>query len=130
MFWSLYGFFTYPLSISNNTFSISKITIFAATINIIGNLIFIPFYGIWGSLIVTYISYFVFGFAGLLNIENRNFLKKYINITKVCFYSFLLNITFLIISYSARDISIFYKLLITVALLPVGIVYIKRINKS
>jgi O-antigen/teichoic acid export membrane protein len=129
MFWSLYGFFTYPLSISNNTFSISKITILAATINIIGNLIFIPFYGIWGSLIVTYISYFVFGFAGLLNNENRNFLKKYINISKVCLYSFFLNISFLVISYSAKDINMIYKLLVTVALLPVGMIYIKRINK-
>lgn len=126
MFWSVYSFFTYPLSINNKSFSISKITILAAAINIIGNIIFIPFYGYWASLVVTYFSYIVFGFAGLLNQENRRFLNKYINITKFCFAMLVLNILLLVIAYTFKDASIIIKSVLTLSTLPAAFYVLKN----
>ena len=129
MYWSLYSFFTYPLSIGNKSFSISKITILAASINIIGNIIFIPFYGYWASLGVTYFSYIVFGFVGLLNQENRRFLNKYLNITKLCFAMLILNIVLLIIAYSLKDSSIIIKSVLTLSTIP-AVFYLLKNAKS
>lgn len=129
MYWSLYSFFTYPLSIGNKSFSISKITILAASINIIGNIIFIPIYGYWASLGVTYFSYIVFGFAGLLNHENRRFLNKYINITKLCLAMLFLNLLLLVIAYSFKDASIIIKSVITLSALP-AVFYVLKNAKS
>ncbi len=126
MFWSVYSFFTYPLSIKNKSFSISKITILAATINIIGNIILIPFYGYWASLGVTYFSYIVFGFAGLLNNENRRFLNKYLNITKFCFAMLILNVVLLLIAYLFKDASIIIKTVLTLSTLAVAFFIVKH----
>ncbi len=126
MYWSLYSFFTYPLSIGNKSFSISKITILAATINIIGNIILIPFYGYWASLGVTYFSYIVFGFAGLLNNENRRFLNKYLNITKFCFAMLILNVVLLLIAYLFKDASIIIKTVLTLSTLAVAFFIVKH----
>jgi O-antigen/teichoic acid export membrane protein len=126
MYWGLYSFFTYPLSIGNKSFSISKITILAATINIIGNIILIPFYGYWASLGVTYFSYIVFGFAGLLNNENRRFLNKYLNITKFCFAMLILNVVLLLIAYLFKDASIIIKTVLTLSTLAVAFFIVKH----
>lgn len=120
MFLSLYSIFSYPLSIQNRTFSISKITMIAAVVNIVGNLIFIPKFGIWASLGVTYFSYLIFGFAGLLDKKNRLFLNKYVNITKLSFFLFVINFSFFIISYGLKDINYLYKILITLLLITFG----------
>lgn len=128
MFWSIYSFFTYPLSIKNQTFAISKITLLAASFNIIGNIILIPLYGIWASLGVTYVSYIIFGFAGLLNRENRLFLNRYINITRTSLYLFFINLFLFIVSYLVKDSVIFYKSLITISLLPIGFLIKKYLN--
>lgn len=121
MYLSLYAIFSYPLSIHNRIFSISKITMIAAIVNIVGNLILIPKYGIWASLGVTYFSYLIFGFAGLLDTKNRLFLNKYINITKLSFFIFIINFSFFVISYSLKDINYLYKILITLLLITFGI---------
>jgi O-antigen/teichoic acid export membrane protein len=114
MFWSIYSFFTYPLSISGKTFSISKISLLAASVNIIGNIILIPYYGIWAAVGVTYVSYIVFGFAGLLNKQNRLFLNKYINIVRVCFFLFGINLALFIISYLNKNSGLSLKIAITI----------------
>jgi O-antigen/teichoic acid export membrane protein len=129
MFWSLYTFFTYPLSIKNKTFSVSKISLTAAIFNIIGNIIFIPYFGIWAALGVTYVSYIIFGFAGLLNKENRTFLNNYINILKVSFYLFMLNILLFIMAYWVKDLSIVIKTGITISVfLALFILYKKKVK--
>jgi O-antigen/teichoic acid export membrane protein len=128
MFLSLYSIFSYPLSIQNRTFSISKITMFAAVVNIVGNLIFIPKYGIWASLGVTYFSYLIFGFAGLLDRKNRLFLNKYVNITKLSLLLFVINFSFFVISYSLKDINYLYKILITLLLITFGMLVKSKSN--
>lgn len=113
MFWSIYTFFTYPLLIKNQTFSISKISLAAAFFNIAGNIILIPHYGIWAALGVTYVSYIIFGFAGLLNKDNRDFLSTYINISKVSVYLFLFNVALFLIAFLTRDFNVLYKFCLT-----------------
>lgn len=114
MFWSIYTFFTFPLSINNKTFSVSVISLTAAFINIIGNIILIPYFGIWAALGVTYFSYMIFGFAGLLNKENRNFLNKYVDIVKLCIFLFIVNIALFIVAYACKDFGVLVKILVTI----------------
>jgi O-antigen/teichoic acid export membrane protein len=129
MFWGMYAFFVYPLSISNNTFAISKITILAALINLFGNIVFIPYFGFWGSLFVTYVSYFVFGFSGLLYKENRIFFEKYVNITKLCLISFSINIFLFAFSYLSRDLDIYFKFIISIFSVISFIIFVRFKNK-
>lgn len=62
----LYQYASYPLSIKGKTALISKISLSAALINIILNIIMIPFIGYWAAVISTYISFMLFGMACLL----------------------------------------------------------------
>lgn len=130
MFLSLQSFLSYPLYIHNKTFSISKITLLAAAFNILGNILLIPFYGIWASLAVTYFSYMIYGFAGLLIKENRLFINNYININLVCFYNLLLNLFFLIISFYVKDLNIYYKFFITILLILIGLILMLIFKKK
>nr|WP_295869231.1 lipopolysaccharide biosynthesis protein [uncultured Chitinophaga sp.] len=114
MFWPIYTIFTIPLSIQGKTFSISKISLLAAIFNLIGNIILVPVWGIWASVGVTYCSYLIFGVAGLMNKENREFLDKYVNIAKVTIIGSLLNIALLLISYTLRDSGYLLKIIITI----------------
>jgi len=126
MFWSIYTFFTYPLSIQSKTFSISLISLTAAAVNIIGNLILIPRFGIWAALGVTYFSYMIFGFAGLLNKENRIYLNKYVNIIKLCILLFVINIMLFVVAYICKDYGFITKGIITILLLGIFGLYTKK----
>jgi O-antigen/teichoic acid export membrane protein len=116
MFWSIYTFFTYPLTIKNQTFSVSMISLTAAGVNIVVNIILIPYFGIWAALGVTYFSYMIFGFAGLLNKENRHFLNKYINVIKLCIFLFGVNVILFVIAYLSKDIGFVLKGIFTLVL--------------
>lgn len=122
MFWSIYTFFTYPLSIQNKTFLISKISIIAAIFNVIGNVIFIPYFNIWATLGTTYCSYMIFGFAGLFNKENRLFLDRYIDIKKLCAALLILNVLLFFIAFIIKDVSVYGKL--TISFITVGAFYL------
>lgn len=117
MFWPVYTFFTYPLGIQKKTFSISKISISAAGINFVGNIILIPFWGIWATLGVTYVSYMVFAIAGLFNRKNCAFLSKYINVKKFCFGMLFINIFLFLLSYYFMEYDCKVKLVITFLLI-------------
>jgi O-antigen/teichoic acid export membrane protein len=109
MFWSIYCFFTYPLSIKSQTFSISKISLLAAGVNIIGNIILIPYFGIWAALGTTYFSYLVFGVAGLFNRENRTFLNRFVNVKQLCFVLLLLNLSLFCLAFYSKDFNWIFK---------------------
>lgn len=117
MFWSIYAFVTYPPSIEGKTITISKISLLAAVFNIIGNLIFIPHFGIYSALAFTYLSYIVFGFSGLFYKEIRVSMAKYTNIMKLSAILFFLNICLLFIAYSQMDASIVVKITITLSVI-------------
>jgi O-antigen/teichoic acid export membrane protein len=120
MFTSIYTFFSYILIIDNKTFSISKISLSAALSNLILNIILIPLYGIYGALIVTYLSYIIFGFAGLIEKENRIYLNRYLDISKACFLFFLVNLSFLVLNLLLMDSSTLIKLTVTLILLTLS----------
>lgn len=117
MYWSIYSFFVYPLSIKKQTFAISKISMLAAVINLVISIILIPYLGVMGALAASYASYVIFGFAGLLNKENRELFNKYLNITKFCIVMLALNALAFVIAYYLKDATIFIKIIITLALL-------------
>lgn len=119
MYWSVYTFFTYPLSIKGKTFSISKISLTASAVNIAGNLIAIPLFGIWGALGTTYLSYMIFGIAGIFNKENREFLNRYINVTKLCFYFMMINLALFVAAFLTKDLNITTKLFVTLGVLSI-----------
>ncbi len=130
MFWSIYSFFTYPLSIKGQTFSISKITLLAAAFNLVGNFVFIPHYGIWGALVVTYLSYMIFGFAGLLNKENRTYLNRYINVFPLSALLLVINVMLFVIAYSIKDEGVIVKIGLTVFILCFSLFIFKKQNSN
>jgi O-antigen/teichoic acid export membrane protein len=117
MFWSTYTFFTYPLSIQKKTFSISRISLFAAVINLVINIFLIPVWGIWAAVATTYFSYMIFGVAGILNKKNREFLNAYMNVTRLCLGTTLLNIAFFVMAYLCKDNSYVVKILLSLSVL-------------
>jgi O-antigen/teichoic acid export membrane protein len=128
MFWGINSFFTYPLAISNQTLAISKITMLAASFNLLGNIIFIPIYGIWASAFITFVSYVIFGFAGILNKSNRQFLMKYIDLSRFSVIMFSLNILFLIFSYFVIDAEIPTKIMLTLGFIFIFLIVVKKIK--
>ncbi|SIO49086.1 oligosaccharide flippase family protein [Chitinophaga niabensis] len=123
MYWSVYSFFVYPLSIKKQTFAISKISMLAAAVNLVISIILIPYLGVMAALIATYVSYVIFGFAGLLNKENRDLFNKYLNITKFCLVMLAINAIAFLVAYYLMDTAIFSKIVITSALL-IGILIV------
>lgn len=57
IFFPLYSFGVYSLFITNKTKIIAKITMAAAIVNVLLNVIFIPFFNIWASLGSTFFSF-------------------------------------------------------------------------
>lgn len=57
IFFPLYNFGVYSLFITNKTKIIAKITMIAATMNLVLNLIFIPLFNIWAALVTTFFSF-------------------------------------------------------------------------
>lgn len=129
MFWTIYTFFVYPLSIRNKTLSISRISVLAAVFNVVLNILLIPRYGIWAALGATYVSYMFFGFGGVFSRENRLFMSKYVNILRFTVGMTLYNILLTIVAYFCRDYSFPVKGLMTVLTLAgagAGYLYIIR----
>lgn len=129
MYTSMYTFFSYILIIKNKTFSISKITLIAAIFNLFLNFILIPDYGIYAALGVTYLSYIIFGFAGLLEKESIHFFNCYIDIKKYCILFFFINIFYLILNLTLMDSLILLKLIITLTLLLLILYLSKNVLK-
>lgn len=130
MFWTLYSYFTYPLLIFNKTKEVFYISGTAAIFNVIGNIIFIPFYGIYSALFMTYASMVVFGIVGLLNRSNRAFFSNILNLKKYIFFISLLNIILLLVASISIDLSIVFKLLIIVICLLMSYIAIKQIKNN
>ncbi len=128
MFWSIYNFFTTTLSIQKQTKSIAAISIVAAVVNIVANIILIPRFGIWGAVIVTYFAYVIFGFAGLINKRNRTTLSKYVNITKVCFIFLFFNIFLLAVTFLLKDVFWGYKIIVSLIFLLFGFLAYKKLQ--
>lgn len=130
MFWPLYSYFTYPLLIFNKTKEVFYISGFAAVINIVGNLILIPYFGIFSALYMTYFSMIIFGLVGLLNQSNRVFFSKIINIGNFILLITLLNISLAGLSFLFLNFTIDFKIGIVLILIVIFYFLIKKINSQ
>jgi O-antigen/teichoic acid export membrane protein len=127
MYWSTYTFFTYPLLISGKTKLISMISAISATINILGNILLIPKYGIIATTAMTYVSYVFFGFSTLLIRHNRIYLNSILNLRTLCFLLIFVNIALAFTSFVLRDLYIGYKLSISAIFIAIiGLLYSKK----
>ncbi len=102
---------TWHLFQEENSKMLLKISFFAGIINVSLNLIFIPFFGIKAAAIITFISYIYLGFSGFLIKGNvlpiKYDFKRY----------FLIIISSTLFVYLIRDISVNYKLTLTLILI-------------
>lgn len=102
-----------------------KISLVAGIINIMLNLILIPVFGVWGSVISTFIAFMTMGFRGY-------FLKAYRQNNPVNYYPqvwFILIVLTTFLAFAIKDISIISKLSITIALTGLSF-YILFKNKN
>lgn len=106
------------LSLSEKTSALWKISFVAGMLNVIANVIFVPFYGIYAAAISTFGSLLYMGFAGF-------FLKSYRSLPQVDHYPLLwiaLISTLSLAAYLLKDAQPVTKLLITAAILSVNAV--------
>jgi O-antigen/teichoic acid export membrane protein len=90
--------------------SILKISMIAGVINIILNFILIPYWGVFASVVSTFIGYIYLGFAGFFDKEIRVHIVESYNLPLVIITIFSTGL----IVYFLRDISISYKIAISV----------------
>lgn len=129
MFWPLYTFFSIPLGIEKKTYSISRITMTASAVNLILNMIFIRFWGIWASLGATYVSYMVFGVAGLLDKNAVTILNKYVRMARLVLGLVILNVIFFSLAFLLKDASLVSKAIASFVIL-IGAAFFLRYSKK
>ncbi|MGY4383085.1 O-antigen/teichoic acid export membrane protein [Pedobacter sp. UYP24] len=111
MYWSA----GIKLTTHGNTNILWRISAVGGVINVLLNLIFIPKYGIYAAAISTLIGLLYTGFAGFyFKTYQRLNLKGYNHFPTLCM---ILVVVFTTIVYFLRDISIVYKIVITIVLL-------------
>ena len=96
-----------------------KISFMAGVINVILNLILVPFYGIWGSVLATFLALMFMGFRGYL-------LKSFRQNNPVHYYPlfwFLAICVSTILVFIIKDIHFIYKGIITLTLLSGSLYY-------
>lgn len=96
-----------------------KISFVAGALNVVLNLILVPFYGIWGSVVATFIATMFMGFRGYL-------LKSFRDNNPVNYYPlfwFLAICGSTILVFLMKDIHVIYKTIITLMLLTISSFY-------
>ena len=107
------------------TKSILGITFVAGVIAILGNIIFVPLYGIWGAAAVTYISFLYQGYSGFYFKPFKQYSSVKYPVAKI----FLVQILLTLISMLCLDIAIYLKIILTLALIIALIAFIRKISK-
>jgi len=96
-----------------------RVSFVAGVMNVVLNLIFIPFYGIYAAAVTTFVSLFYLAIAPY-------FIKEYRNMDNAKFYPFVWLLFILILTvviYLSRDLAILYKMLFTLGFLLAFVVY-------
>lgn len=115
IYFPLYDFAMYPLFIKKKTHLVAKLSICAAIVNLLGNIVFIPIYGFWAALYSSYVSFIVFGLSGLFFIDIKEDLSwLFRKITQVYIVFVLNGILFTILVWYLKDISWTYKIGISI----------------
>jgi O-antigen/teichoic acid export membrane protein len=96
-----------------------KISFVAGLLNVVLNLILVPFYGIWGSVLATFIAMMFMGFRGYLlkSFRDNNPVKYYplFWFLAICISTFLV--------YFIRDVHFIYKAILTLMILSSAAYY-------
>lgn len=102
-----------------------RLTLGAGLINVILNIIFIPFLGFETAAVTTFIAYMFMGYAG-------NFFKTYKEINSVSYYPLvwlILTIILTFLAYYAVEWALMIKIGITLGILVVGLIFVLKYNK-
>lgn len=96
-----------------------KISLIAGILNVILNLILVPVYGIWGSVIATFIAMMFMGFRGYLLKSFRD--NNPVNYYPLFWFMAICGSTILV--FLMKDIHVIYKTIITLMLLTISSFY-------
>jgi O-antigen/teichoic acid export membrane protein len=108
------------LQYSEKTTELWKITFVAGFLNVLLNIIFIPFYGVKAAAISTFVCLLYMGFVGY-------FLPAFKKIETEKYYPIIfigLIIFATIFAYLIKDIDVIYKLYVSITLLAVSFIYV------
>lgn len=103
-----------------------KITFLSGIVNVILNLLLVPFIGIWGSVIGTFVAQMYMGFSGYL-------LKEFKDNNRINYYPFrwlLLIIILALLVIVLKEVNIIWKVVITLLLSSISIYYLSKNKKS
>ncbi len=124
IFFPLYSFGVYSLFITKNTRIVAKITFFSALINVILNLILIPFYGIWASLLTTSLSFIFLSIMVLFIKEVKAYLKWiFRNIVLVYAIFIAYGISLTLFAWLLKDVTWQSKIFITIANIAIAMIF-------
>jgi O-antigen/teichoic acid export membrane protein len=102
-----------------------KVTLGAGLINVLLNLLLIPFFGFEVAAVTTFIGYMFMGYAGY-------YFKVFKEINSVKYYPvfwILLTIALTVLAYYAVELSIWVKIGISLAVTGLAFIFIYRLNK-
>ena len=128
------GMTTYPMLVYINDFGIffkkykliMFITLLSAVFNIVFNLIFIPYYGIYGCTIVSFLTYLLVSVSGYLIPDFKKILKQKFR----AFFWILLILVLTLIQFFMIDYSPYNKFCITILSIVFFFFYAKYTLKS
>jgi O-antigen/teichoic acid export membrane protein len=96
-----------------------KISFVAGALNVLLNFILVPFYGIWGSVLATFIATMFMGFRGYLLKSFRD--NNPVNYYPLFWFMAICGSTILV--FLMKDIHVIYKTMITLMLLTISSFY-------
>lgn len=103
------------------TKSVLKISVVGGVLNLVLNMIFVPIYGVEAALITTLVAYLYMGFSGFFIKE----IRSEINLKYNPIYFFLAMVAVFALAQFSIDLSIFYKILLTLgSVLLIGLLYL------
>jgi len=131
IFFPLFNFGVYSLFIISKTKLVAKITMIAAIINVVLNLVFIPFFNIWASLVSTFVSFLFLSVIVLFIKEVKKQLAwVFPRLNQVYTLSIIYGLSLTFLVWFLKDSYWYFKLMISiisVLLAGVGFYYRKNI---
>ncbi|HEY6976147.1 MAG TPA: oligosaccharide flippase family protein [Chitinophagaceae bacterium] len=114
IFFPLYSFGVYSLFIASKTKVVAKITMIAAGVNVVLNMLLIPFFSIWATLVSTFISFIFLSVVVLCIKEVQNQLSwLFGRLNQAYIFSILYGIAMTILVWFFKDMDWSVKLIVS-----------------
>jgi O-antigen/teichoic acid export membrane protein len=118
IFFPLYNFGVYPLFVTKKTNVVVKISMTAAIVNVVLNLIFIPIFNIWATLMTTYFSFIFLSIVVLYIKEVQKQLAwLFPRLNQIYALSILYGISITLLVWYLKDVYWGFKLMASIATL-------------